>query len=78
MKLGMIFLRAVLYLRRNAIGIRLIRPKMAIAMQACKLCIRNLRAQMKIARLIRINEEVIMIEYIRGKWIMDYNRRTKN
>ena len=44
MKLGMTFLRAVLYSRRKVIGIGLIRPKMAIAIQACKLYIGNLRA----------------------------------
>ena len=33
---------------------------------------------MRIARLIRINKEGIKIKYGRGKWIIDYNRRTKN
>ena len=67
MKLGMTFLRAVLYLRRNMIGIGLIRPKIIIVMQACKLYLVNLRVQMRIARIIRINEEAIIIEYERGK-----------
>ena len=73
----MIFPRVVLYSRRNAIGIGLIRPKMVIAIQACKLYLGNLRAQMRIARMIRINEEVIMIEYRRGKWKSNYNRKIK-
>ena len=74
----MTFLRGVLCLRRNVTGIRLIRPKKVIAMQACKLHIINLKAQTRIARLIRINKEAIMIKHSREKQIIDYNRRTKN
>ena len=78
MKLEMIFPRAVLYLRRNTIGIGLIRPKMAIVIQVYKLYLDNLKAQIRIARMIRINEEAIIIEYRRGKQKSDYNRKMKN
>ena len=52
MRLRTKFPRAILYLRRNAIGLGLIRPKIAISMQACKLYLENLRVQTRIARLI--------------------------
>jgi len=42
-RLGTKFPRAILYLRRNAIGLGLIRPKTSIAMQACKLYLGNFR-----------------------------------
>ena len=74
-KLGIIFPHVVLYSRRNVIGLGLIRPKTAIAMQAYKLYLGNLRAQMRIARIIRINKEAIIIEYGRGKQKSNYNRK---
>ena len=67
MKLEIVFLRAVLYSRRNAIGLGLIRPKMMITIQACKLYTGNLCSKTRIVRLFRMNEEAIVIEYSRGK-----------
>ena len=67
MKLRITFPGAVLYSRRNVIGIGLIRSKMVIVIQAYKLYFGNLRAQMRIARIIRINEEAIIIKFSRGK-----------
>ena len=78
MRLGATFSRVVLYLRRNAIGVGLIRPKIVITMQVCEWYIRNLRAQTRVARLIRINKETIIIEYGRGKQTTKYNRITTN
>ena len=43
MRIETTFPRAILYSRRNAIGLKLIRPKTAIAMQAYKLYLGNLR-----------------------------------
>ena len=57
------FLRAILYVQQNRLGIGLIKPKTAIAMLACKLYIGNKRAKSKLAKLIRINKELVAIEY---------------
>ena len=63
MNLGATFLRAMLYFRRNTLGIGLIKQETIIAMLACKLCIRNVRAETRIGRLIKYNEQIKMIEY---------------
>ena len=46
-------------------------------MQACKLYLGNLRANTRIAKIIRIHEEAIMIKYRQGKQKSNYNRRIK-
>ena len=52
LNLGVNFLRVVLYSRQNAMGIRLIHPKPAISILACKLYIDNIRGDIQIAKLI--------------------------
>ena len=56
MNLSAIFPRAVLYFRRNALGIGLIKPEIIIAILACKLYIGNVRAKTRIGRLIKYNK----------------------
>jgi len=67
MWLGITFPRAILFSRRKSTGLWLIRPKIAIAMQAYELHIRNLWAQTRIEKLIRMNKEVVIVECGRGK-----------
>ena len=61
--LGKKFLRVILYIQQNQLGIWLIKPKTVIAILVCKLCIRNKRVNSKLAKLIRINEELVAVEY---------------
>ena len=57
------FSRAILYVQQNKLGIGLITLKIAVAMLAFKLYIRNKRANSKVAKLIRINEESVGVKY---------------
>ena len=63
LRLGSIFLRAVLYLRRNAVGIRLIWLEIVIVILTNKLFIKNIRATTRLNKLIQYNEEAVMVEY---------------
>jgi len=62
MKLRTTFLRAILYMRQNVIGMRLITLKINIAILICKLYIGNIRAKSRMNKLIQYHEELIMIE----------------
>ena len=48
---------------QNAVGIRLIRLKTAIAILACKLHIRNIRGDTRIAKLIRMSKEAVKVKH---------------
>ena len=65
MELGKKFLRAILCVQQNRLGIGLIKPKTAITILACKLYIGNKRAGSKLVKLFRINKESVAIEYER-------------
>ena len=52
LRLKAIFYRAVLYIRRNAVGIRLIWPETVIVMIVSKLFMENIRAPMRLNKLI--------------------------
>ena len=56
------FLRYVLYTRRNAIGIGLIKPNTAITVLTMKLFIGNKRAKTKISQMIKIIDKMVMIK----------------
>ena len=58
-----IFLRAVVYSRRNAVGFGLIKPETVIKILAIKLYIRYMRSNIKNNQLIRSNKKVVMVEY---------------
>ena len=62
-RISLTFPRAVLYSKKNVVELGLIKPSIAIVILAYKLYIRNLRANTRIAKIIRIHEEVIIIEY---------------
>jgi len=62
LNLGNTFSRAILYSRRNVVGIGLIKVETVIVMLVCKLCIGNLRANNKISRLIRYDKKWIIVE----------------
>ena len=63
MNLGSTFPRAILYFRRNTLGIGLIKPETIIAILACKLYIGNVRAETRIRKLIKYNEQIKIVEY---------------
>ena len=63
MQLGTKFNRAVLYMKQNAIGIGLIKLSTVVVMLIGKLYIRNIRAQTRIELLIKLNQEIEMVEY---------------
>ena len=71
--LGKNFSWGVLHSRKNAVGIGLIKPKMAINMLACKLHIENKRCNAKIGKLIWLIEEAVMVEY--GLVQHDFSKR---
>jgi len=50
-------------MRQNTIGIGLIFLEIVIIIFASKLCVGNLRADTKVGKLIRLNEEALMVEY---------------
>ena len=77
LRLGATFLQAVLYIRINVVGIRLMRPEIVIVMLASKLFIRNMRAPMRLNRLLYYNEEAIIIEY-RYRIMNQINHTTVN
>ena len=63
LRLWINFLIAALRSRNNAVGIGLIKLKAAVAMLACKPCIGNLRANTKMFKIMKIQEEALVIEY---------------
>ena len=67
LRLGSNFPRVSLHSRKNAVGIRLIKPKIAVATFSCKLYIRNMRSVTKIRKIIRHQEEAVTIEH-GGVW----------
>ena len=60
-RIGLIFPRAVLYSRKNIVGLGLIKLSTAIVILAYKLCIGNLRENTRIIKLIRRNKEIVII-----------------
>ena len=69
-KLGTKFIRAILCTRQNAIEIELIKLSIVVVMLAGKLCIRSTRAHMRIESLIKLNQEMEIVEYGQNK--LDY------
>ena len=65
LRLGQKFPRHVLYTRRNAIGIGLIKPNTTITMLTIKLFIRN-SAKTRIAQIVKIIDEMEAIEHGQG------------
>jgi len=63
LRLGSNFLRAAMHSRKSAVGIGLMKPKTVIAILACKLCVGNVRAKTKIGKIVRMQEESLMIEH---------------
>ena len=57
------FLRKVLYSRKIALGISLIKPSIIIAALALKRCISYKRMKSNISKMIDINEEIEQIQY---------------
>ena len=55
-------LKEILYIRKTALGIELIKPLMAVETLALKLYVGNKRAKNRIARLLSIIEELQFIE----------------
>ena len=51
--------------RKNAVGIGLIKPKTSVAMQCCKLYVGKIRSTTNIGKIIRIQEESVIIEHAR-------------
>ena len=75
MNLGVTFPRAALYFRKNALGIGLVKPETVIAILVC---IRNTRAETRIGRLIKHNEQMKMIEYGEVEYGSKKERFSKN
>ena len=51
---------------KSVVGLRLIKLLIAVLILACKLYISNMRFNTKMTKLIRMNKEVIVVEYRRG------------
>ena len=77
MRLGVNFLRAVLYSYQNVVGIYLIWPKIAIVILEYKLHAGNRKGNAIIAKLISLMEEAVIIEYRVRKYINN-KRISKN
>ena len=56
------FLHEVLYMRKSALGLGLIKPSTVIELQVLKLYVGYYRSKTKLAKLNRINDELQMIE----------------
>ena len=64
--LGKKFPYHVLYSRFNTVGISLIKPKTTIVMLSMKLYIGNKRGRTCIAKMIRIIDDMLFVEYGKG------------
>ena len=65
--LGANFVQSMLHVRRNGMGVKLIKLKTAIVMLVCKLCLKNKRGHMNVEKLISILEEKAMTECRNGR-----------
>ena len=76
LRLGSNFPRAAMHSRKSAVGIGLVKPKTVIAILACKLHVGNVRAKTKIGKIIRMQEESLMIEHGRvWKGVESYTKK---
>ena len=76
LRLGSNFPRAAMHSRKSAVGIGLIKPKTVIAILACKLNVGNVRAKTKIGKIIRMQEESLIIEHGRvWKGVESYTKK---